>query len=367
MTTKGARALQKILCASCAFLWLVLSCSSALAHDPGLSAAEVHLLADRIVAEVSFAPIDANAVEQPFLTIDGDGKRLELRSYKLNSSDQNSVHFLLEFSSTNAAQLLISAPVLANLPRGHKQFCSVYDRQNNLLTERMLSAEANTLTLDLRDTFAGDGRFANDRSARDKSARDGRFASYDRSARATSIRRFLVLGIEHILTGYDHLAFLLALLLAGGSLRSNAKIITSFTVAHSLTLALATLGLIRISPLIVEPAIAASIVFVGLENLIRRRLVARWLVTFCFGLVHGLGFASALRDLGIGGLGARAAIPLLSFNLGVELAQISIAALVLPLVWRLEHRPAFTLKHVPALSLLITFAGVYWFVARLWM
>jgi hydrogenase/urease accessory protein HupE len=183
-------------------------------------------------------------------------------------------------------------------------------------------------------------------------------------ANNTSFFRFLVVGVEHILTGYDHLAFLLALLLAGGTLRSNAKIITSFTVAHSLTLALATLGLVNISPAVVEPLIAVSVVFVGVENLIRRRFAARWLVTFGFGLVHGLGFASTLRELGIGALGARSAIPLLSFNLGVELAQIAIAALVLPLVWRLEQRPAFTLRHVPALSLLITLAGVYWFVAR---
>ena len=142
------------------------------------------------------------------------------------------------------------------------------------------------------------------------------------------------------------------------------KIITSFTVAHSLTLALATFGVITISPAIVEPIIAASVVFVGLENLFGRRMVARWLVTFGFGLVHGLGFASILRELGIGEFGAPAAIPLLSFNLGVEITQIAIAALVLPLVWRLEQRPTFTLKHAPALSLLITLAGVYWFLAR---
>src|SRR4029078_13270788 len=102
------------------------------------------------------------------------------------------------------------------------------------------SAESSDLTIDLQTTAA------------------------DRS-----FLRFLVLGVEHILTGYDHLAFLLALLLAGGSLRGNAKIITSFTVAHSLTLAMATLGVINISASFVEPVIAASIVFVGLENLFK--------------------------------------------------------------------------------------------------
>jgi len=310
-----------------------------LAHDPGLSAAEVHILKDRIVAEVSFAPVDWEKLRQQepeLLAIADEQRKLELQSVSVKSSDQSSVHFLLEFSNLNGNELRIGAPVLAHLPRGHKQFCSVYDPDGRLLTERMLSAESKDLTVDLRTSPANN----------------------------FSMFRFLVVGIEHILTGYDHLAFLLALLLAGGSLRSNAKIITSFTVAHSLTLALATLGLVNISPAVVEPVIAISVVFVGVENLIRRHFAARWLVTFGFGLVHGLGFASTLRDLGIGALGARAAIPLLSFNLGVELAQIAIAALVLPLVWRLEQRPAFTLKHAPALSLLITVAGVYWFVAR---
>lgn len=315
--------------------------ATALAHDPGLSAAEVRVSGDRIVAEVSFAPQDVAAIQQldsNLLAITDDQGKLDLRSITRKPSDSNSVHFLLEFSaSSNTAELRISSPVLDNLPRGHKQFCSVYDQQNRLLAERMLSAESNDFTINLRTTYA---------------------------AVDTPIFRFLVLGVEHILTGYDHLAFLLALLLGGGSLRHNAKIITSFTVAHSLTLALATLGVINIPPAIVEPVIAASIVFVGLENLFRRRIAARWLVTFVFGLVHGLGLATALRDLGIGGLGARAALPLLSFNLGVELAQIAIAALILPLVWRLEQHPSFTLKHVPALSLLITSAGIYWLLVR---
>jgi len=318
---------------------LTILCSTALAHDPGLSAVEVRILPDRIVAEVSFAPVDLKDVQQletNLLTLQSGQQRLELRSFSLKASDQNSAHYLLEFSNANAGELRISAPVLANLPRGHKQFLTVYDQENRVLAERMLSTESNEFTIDLRTA----------------------------PANTNSSIRFLLLGIEHILTGYDHLAFLLALLIAGGTLRHNAKIITSFTVAHSLTLALATFGLISIPAAIVEPLIAASVVFVGLENLTGRRLAARWLVTFCFGLVHGLGFAATLRELGIGGLGLRAAIPLLSFNLGVELAQIGIAALVLPLAWRLEQRPAFALKHAPALSLLITIAGVYWFLAR---
>src|SRR6185503_7501596 len=176
--------------------------------------------------------------------------------------------------------------------------------------------------------------------------------------------RFLTLGIEHIFTGHDHLAFLLAVLLTGGTLLGNARVITSFTIAHSLTLALATFGVITLPATIVEPLIAVSIVFVGIENLVRRQVAARWLVTFAFGLIHGLGFAQILRELGIATMGIRGAVPLLSFNLGVELAQLSIAALILPLIWRLQRRPTFMLKHVPALSLLLTLAGIYWLLAR---
>ena len=319
-------------------IFLLLN-GSALAHDPGLSAVEVHVFDNRIVAEVSFAPIDLVGIQQldsKLLAIKGGQENIELRSITRKSSDQKSIHFLLEFPNSVADELRIGAPLLADLPRGHKQFCSVYDQENRFLGERILSAESNELLIDLRH------------------------ASYKNN----TFFRFLVLGIEHILSGYDHLAFLLALLLAGDTLRRNVKIITSFTVAHSLTLAAATLGLVNIPPAIVEPIIAASIVFVGLENLVRRRLAARWMVTFVFGLVHGLGFASALRELGVGRLGSRAAIPLLSFNLGVELSQIAIAAVVLPLVWKLAQRPAFALRHVPAVSLLITIAGIYWFFAR---
>jgi hydrogenase/urease accessory protein HupE len=323
---------------------LTVLSGSALAHDPGLSGAEIRILGDRVVAEISFAPLDLENIHQlesRLLTIEDEHRKLEVRSLSVKSSDRNSVHFLLEFSrvtagETNAAELRISAPVLTDLPRGHRQFCSVYDRENRLLAERMLSAESKQLTIDLRS----------------------------RPDAGRSIFRFVVLGVEHILTGSDHLAFLIALLLAGGSLRHNAKIITSFTVAHSVTLALATFGLLNVSPAIVEPVIAASVVVVGLENLFSRRLAARWLVTFVFGLVHGLGFASILREFGVGGLGAQAAIPLLSFNLGVEIAQIAIAALVLPIVSKLKQRPSFRLKSAPALSVLITLAGLYWLLTR---
>jgi hypothetical protein len=114
-----------------------------------------------------------------------------------------------------------------------------------------------------------------------------------------------------------------------------------------------------------DPGLSAAEVRILPDRIVAEVSFARrWLVTFGFGLIHGLGFAQILRELGIATMGIQGAIPLLSFNLGVEVAQLSIAALTLPLIWRLQRRTAFMLKHVPALSLLLTLAGTYWFLAR---
>ncbi|NJK44824.1 MAG: HupE/UreJ family protein [Pleurocapsa sp. SU_196_0] len=123
-------------------------------------------------------------------------------------------------------------------------------------------------------------------------------------AAPVDFKGFVLLGIEHILTGYDHLLFLLALLALGGGLRYVLKVVTAFTVAHSITLALTTLHVIHLPAQLVESGIALSIAVVALENLIRRKDAAklergRWLVTFAFGLLHGMGFAGILEELSI--------------------------------------------------------------------
>lgn len=152
---------------------------------------------------------------------------------------------------------------------------------------------------------------------------------------------FLGLGIHHILSGWDHLLFLLALLLRGGRLLSLLKIVTAFTVAHSVTLAMAVLGVVTVPDRLVESVIAASIAYVALENLMAREAPSRrWLVSFAFGLVHGFGFASALGPLALppGAL----ALSLLSFNLGVELGQAAVILVALPVLValrRLEWEP----------------------------
>lgn len=183
---------------------------------------------------------------------------------------------------------------------------------------------------------------------------------------APSFSAFVLLGIRHILGGYDHLLFLLGLFLACERWRTLVVIVSCFTVAHSLTLALATLGYVHLPARIVEPGIAATIAFVGLENLFRpHEPRGRWIYAFAFGLIHGLGFASVLIDLGLGSDRRSLLVPLFSFNLGVELGQLVVAALVLPLLWRLKRHPAFARRGVPALSALVALAGLCWFCERL--
>jgi len=127
------------------------------------------------------------------------------------------------------------------------------------------------------------------------------------------------MGVQHIVTGYDHLAFLLGLLLLGGRVRTLVAILTAFTVAHSITLALAVLRVVSLSPGFVEPAIALSIAYVGVENLFVTDARKRWRITFPFGLLHGFGFAGALTALDL----PRAQLPsaLFGFNLGSKWAS----------------------------------------------
>ena len=173
---------------------------------------------------------------------------------------------------------------------------------------------------------------------------------------------FLTLGIQHILIGFDHLLFLLALVLRGGNLWSLLKIITAFTLAHSITLALAVFDVVVLPGRLVEAAIALSIAYVAAENLFLRHAVShRWAVSFLFGLVHGFGFSSVLRELGLPTQGL--AWSLLSFNLGVEVGQAAAVALMLPLLlWLRQFK--WEPRAVAALSGVVLVVGLGLFVER---
>jgi hydrogenase/urease accessory protein HupE len=180
----------------------------------------------------------------------------------------------------------------------------------------------------------------------------------------SQVGSFIILGVEHILTGYDHLLFLLALLALGGSFRYLLKVVTAFTVAHSVTLTLATLDIISLPPRLIESVIALSIAYVAAENLWRKRDKAerwRWALTFAFGLVHGMGFAGILQEMQIPK--PSLVTSLVSFNVGVELGQLAfmgVAFLILALFKRLAWDKAIRY----GASLTAVAAGMYWFVQR---
>jgi hypothetical protein len=147
------------------------------------------------------------------------------------------------------------------------------------------------------------------------------------------------------------------------------KVVTAFTVAHSITLSLATLNVVVIPSAIVEPAIAASIVYVAMENFFTRNIDKRWRITFAFGLVHGFGFAGALREIGLPTNAVATALA--AFNIGVEVGQVAIVSIVVPTLIVLDRfmavdraKPVRAAALVYALSAVITLLGSYWFFTR---
>lgn len=173
---------------------------------------------------------------------------------------------------------------------------------------------------------------------------------------------FLKMGVEHLLTGYDHILFLMALLLAGGSIRYLVGTITAFTLAHSLTLSLAVLDLVKVTPEVVEPLIAASIVYAALENFWRRKLDDRWVIAFLFGLVHGIGFAGILREAALSG--GNLLIPLASFNVGVELGQLLVVVPAFFLFRPIFADEARGRRFTRITSAVVALLGLYWFLER---
>ncbi len=172
--------------------------------------------------------------------------------------------------------------------------------------------------------------------------------------------RFFKMGVEHIFLGYDHICFLIALIVVS-KFREIVKIVTSFTIAHSITLILATLEVVHLDTRLIETCIAATIVYVALENLWVKDTRHRWWLTFFFGLIHGFGFANVLREMGLPKIGLIRC--LLSFNLGVECGQLVIATLLLPLAYGLNHWK-YGRNVAMGISVLLAAFGTAWFIDR---
>lgn len=179
----------------------------------------------------------------------------------------------------------------------------------------------------------------------------------------TVIFMYINLGLEHIVTGYDHLLFLFALILIAERFGTMLKIITAFTIAHSLTLCLAVLGLLPVYPQWVEAGIALTICYVAVENFFLTSFKWRWLLTFLFGLIHGLGFANSIREIGFHQ--SYMVTSLISFNVGIELGQLAIVAILLPMLVKFRRQSAGYSWFFRGASACIFLVGLYWVIERI--
>ena len=187
----------------------------------------------------------------------------------------------------------------------------------------------------------------------------------ERQGRMSVVREFVPAGIYHIFTGPDHILFIIGLLLMGGSLLRLLSIVTAFTIAHSITLSLAALNIVDPPSQLIEPAIALSIIYVGIDNLMvgkTGRDVRAW-IAFFFGFVHGFGFAGVLREFGLPSQAL--GWSLFSFNFGVEIGQACIVVVVASLLAALRKRNQVLGRYVlVAGSVCVILAGCYWFIQR---
>ena len=199
------------------------------------------------------------------------------------------------------------------------------------------------------------------------------------AGRWQTFRQYLVDGVWHIWIGYDHILFLLSLLLPavllrrnnqwepaptlGGSFKEVLKVVTAFTLAHSITLSLAAMGIISLPSRLVESVIAASVVLAALNNLRGTIEGKRWVMAFVFGLIHGFGFASVLADLGLPK--EALALALVGFNAGVEVGQLSIVAVFLPVAFALRKTRFYRVGVLTGGSLIVAALASWWLAQRL--
>lgn len=189
--------------------------------------------------------------------------------------------------------------------------------------------------------------------------------TFTRPTRTEIVRQYLWLGYTHILPqGADHILFVLGLFLLSARVKPLLLQVTAFTIAHSITLGLSMYGIVSLPSRVVEPLIAFSIAYVAIENLVTREL-KRWriAVVFLFGLLHGLGFAGVLRELGLPR--HEFVTALLTFNLGVEGGQLTIIAAAMLLTASFKHKGWYRQRVVVPASIVIAVIGLYWFVVRL--
>jgi len=272
------------------------------------------------------------------LTLSADGQRIEIQIVKVEPlPDRQALSCEIRLSLTSRPSALRIECAMFPYDPEHQTFLNVYDDD----------------TLVHQEIFTRDHQMFVYRTG----GRQSWFAV---------VKEFIPAGIFHIFTGPDHILFIIGLLLMGGTLVRLLSIVTAFTIAHSITLSLAALSVVNPPSRLIEPAIALSIVYVGIDNLMvgkSGRDVRAW-IAFFFGFVHGFGFAGVLRELGL----PRQALgwSLFSFNFGVEIGQACIVVVVASLLAALRKRNQTLGRQIMVVgSVCVIVAGGYWFVERL--
>jgi len=304
------------------------------AHD--LSVAPAARLLDPVYATTQFGAVTRLMDERLRIALDGQAASIHWVRLEVAAERQSlKLHFQIPSQRALASMQINGSlfPYDAN----HKTFINVYEGEG--LTQAILERSKTTL-----DYFAG--------------TRQGTFAV---------VRKFLPSGVHHILIGPDHLLFLIGLLLLGGTFGRLLLVVTGFTVGHSITLTLAALNVLSPPASIIEPAIALSIIYVGVDNLMVRkgRDLRPW-IALAFGLIHGFGFANVLRDMD---LPSRAlGWSLLSFNLGVELGQLLVVVVAAGTLAGIRAwNPEAGRRVAVAGSVAVIAAGGFWFVERVFL
>ena len=178
-----------------------------------------------------------------------------------------------------------------------------------------------------------------------------------------NVKQFVVLGLKHIFTGYDHILFVIGLLFGAKTIRHILSLVTAFTIAHSITLALATFDIVHLPSKFVESAIALSIIYVALMNIFNHDSKHQPWLAFAFGLIHGFGFAGILSEMRLDP--NHMATSLVSFNIGIEIGQLCIVSLAFPLILWMRKLTIKPIRWViPGTSAAILAFGLVWFMQR---
>lgn len=304
-----------------------------LAHDLNIS--QIETLLDRLVLEAKRVEIENLIKSRVLVTVDGTSRVMEFSSLEpLPDRQAVAAHFRYSLAST-PGRVNLECVMFPYDPQ-HQTFVNIYEK-GQLNFQDILNKDRKGL-----EYFCG--------------GRQGTLAV---------VAKFLPAGISHIFGGPDHVLFIVGLMLLGGTIGRLLTIVTAFTIAHSITLSLAALDIVNLPSYLVEPAIALSIVYVGVDNLMVGKAGRdfRALIAFFFGLVHGFGFAGVLREFGL----PREALgwSLFSFNVGVEIGQVVIVVIVASLLALIRKRnPLLGRRIVVAGSVIVAAAGAFWFFQR---